>query len=74
MMDKQTLTKGFKTIKYVEEKMLVMFEGDDRNPYFEAVYMALFHCYNQTCANDGPSRSGHTHKMIIQVLEKCLKV
>jgi len=26
--------------------MLKFFEGDDRNPYFEAVYVSLYHYYN----------------------------
>jgi len=26
--------------------MLQFFEGDDRNPYFEAVYIAFYHYYN----------------------------
>lgn len=33
-------------MKYVEQKMLQFFEGDDRNPYFEAVYIAFYHYYN----------------------------
>ncbi len=46
MIEPNTKVKGYRTVKYVEEKLLKMFEGDDRNPYFEGVYMALYHYYN----------------------------
>jgi len=47
MFNKDTSHKGYKVMKYVEQKMLQFFEGDDRNPYFEAVYMSFYHYYNQ---------------------------
>ena len=40
MMSPNSFQKGYNTIKYVEEKLLQHFEGEDNNPYFEAVYMA----------------------------------
>ncbi len=33
-------------MKYVEQKMLHFFENDDRNPYFEALYVSFYHYYN----------------------------
>eukprot|EP00347_Sterkiella_histriomuscorum_P008848 403343508 len=73
MIDKATLSKGFRTIQYVEGKMLQMFEGDDKNPYFEAVYMALFHYYNEMLQREGHENPSY-HKSIVQTLEKCLRV
>ena len=46
MFDKTTSSKGFRTLKYVEEKLLYYFENDDRNPYFEAVYVAMYSYYH----------------------------
>lgn len=45
LQSKHTKEKGFIKIKHVEEKLLEMFEGDDRNPYFEALYMAQYNYY-----------------------------
>lgn len=69
-----TKLKGFRTIKYVEEKLLEMFEGDDRNPYFEGVYMALYQYYHDQVQSEGTERGHQTYKMLIQCLEKCLNV
>ncbi len=46
LFDPRTSTKGFKTLTFVAEKMLKFFEGDDRNPHFEAIYTLMFHYYN----------------------------
>ena len=73
MIDKSTLLKGLKTIQYVEEKLLKHFEGDDRNPFFEAVYMAYYHYYSQELETSAQNKSAHC-KRIIYYLEKCLTV
>jgi hypothetical protein len=46
LFDPTTSNRGVKTLKYIEEKMLRFFEEDDRNPYFEAVYVSLYHYYS----------------------------
>ena len=46
LFDPATTNRGVKTLKFIEEKMLKFFDGDDRNPYFEAVYVSLFHYYS----------------------------
>ena len=41
-----------------------MFEGDDKNPYFEAVYMAIFHYYNEMLTREGHENPSY-HKSIV---------
>lgn len=74
MIERATQTKGFRTIQHVEDKLLKMFEGDDRNPYFEAVYMAYFHYYNEVANLEGQDNCPNAHKQIVIYLEKALKV
>lgn len=38
--------QGFNILTQVEANLLKMFEGDDRNPFFEAVYMTFFAYYS----------------------------
>ncbi len=45
MFDPRKSTKGLKKLTFIEDKMLKFFEGDDRYPYFEAVYVSMYHYY-----------------------------
>jgi hypothetical protein len=77
MFSRETSNKGYKMMKYVEEKMLQFFEGDDRNPYFEAVYIAFYHYYHQQqegTVDLNPQTSRHYSKQIVYYLEKCLAI
>ena len=75
MFDKSTSNKGFKTMKFVEDKMLRFFEGDDRNPYFEAVYISFYHYYHQMqehSTDHSVENQRFISKQIAHYLEKCL--
>ena len=65
-------------MKYVEEKMLRFFENDDRNPYFEAVYIAFYHYYNQLLEQNADNPTSENcrfyNKQITFYLEKCLVI
>lgn len=76
MFAKETQTKGFKTMKYVEQKMLQFFENDDRNPYFEAVYISFYHFFNQQLeACDGNAEATrYNSRQIIFYLDKTLAI
>ena len=41
LFDKETHLKAYKTMKYVETKMLQMFDNNEKNPTMEAVYVSL---------------------------------
>jgi len=80
LFDPATTNRGLKTLKFVEEKMLQFFEGDDRNPYFEAVYVSLYHYYNAqrelpyVSHDDSGETAKHLNRQIVHYLEKNLKI
>lgn len=80
LFDPQTQSRGLKQLLYIEEKLLKFFEGDARNPYFEAVYVSLYHYYNQQLESNyaNSDDSGETRKHLARkqvfYLEKCLAV
>ncbi len=80
LFDPRTATKGLKVLTLVEEKLLKFFENDDRNPYFEAVYVSLYHYYNQqmesqyALTDDTGETRKHLAKKQSYYLEKCLAV
>jgi hypothetical protein len=45
IIDPHSKQKGLTILKEVEQKLLIVFEGDDKNPYFEAIYMAYYQYY-----------------------------
>jgi hypothetical protein len=47
MLDKKTFHKGYLKIKEIESKLLIFFENDDRNVFFEAIYSCLFLYYSE---------------------------
>lgn len=57
--------------------MLQFFDNEDRNPYFEAVYISFYHFYNQQLeqAHDvSPDNLRYIAKQIAYYLEKCLAI
>ena len=80
LFDPQTANKGLKNLLYVEDKLFKFFEGDARNPYFEAVYVSLYHYYNQqmetsyTHSDDTGETRKHLARKQAFYLEKCLAV
>jgi tetratricopeptide (TPR) repeat protein len=77
MFSRETQAKGFKMMKFVENKMLQFFENDDRNPYFEAVYISFYHYYNQLLEHNydnTPEAIKYNARQIVYYLEKCLVI
>ncbi|CDW87625.1 UNKNOWN [Stylonychia lemnae] len=54
--------------------MLQQFEGEDKNPYFEAVYMAQYHYYNAMISMEGKAKESAYLQHVIIILKKCLAV
>lgn len=77
MFQRETQRKGYNMMKMVEQKMLAFFDGDDRNPYFEAVYISFYHYYHQqqeASLDTSPQTMQHQSKQIVYYLEKCLTI
>jgi hypothetical protein len=47
LLDPLTANKGLKNLLNVEDKLIKFFDGDARNPYFEVVYVSLYHYYHK---------------------------
>jgi hypothetical protein len=74
IMNSSTKHKGFKTIKFCEMKMNEMFEGENRNPFFEAIYMAQYSYYAMLAEIGTREERLKVSEKIVPILECALAV